>query len=228
MTEYLASDLPNRLTSAEIWARGRSGSLQQFDLFRTTMNEYTLHFQGPFSYLNKESSLFHSENGQDEGIYLWVIKDISNNVNYIHYVGETTNFSKRHREHLTHILGLNYQVIDADSAKQGICRILWNGMWRDKRTDAAKHTLDNYASISRYVVNYVKCCDIYLAPTKFSREIRRHIEGCIGWNLKNKHPELTRFYPADMHTGMMKEPLNKTLTISSDQPIAGLDDEIRI
>jgi len=159
---------------------------------------------------------------------LWVIKDIKNDINYVHYVGETTNFSKRHKEHLTNILGLNYQVLNANSAKQGVYEVVWNGMWRDKSNDAAKHTLENYDNISRYVVNYVKCLDIYLAPTEFPPDIRRHIEGCIGWSLRSKYPELTRFYPADNHIARMKEPLNRTLTVSSDEPIAGLDNEIRI
>ncbi len=193
------------------------------------MKEYTLHFSGPFSFLNKESSLFRSKYSQDKGIYLWVIKDIKNDINYVHYVGETgENFSKRHKEHLTNILGLNYQVLNANSAKQGIHEVLWNGMWRDKSNNAAKHTLENYDNISRYVVNYVKCLDVYLAPTGFSPNIRKHIEGCIGWSLRSKYPELTRFYPADNHIGRMKESLNRTLTVSSDEPIAGIDNETRI
>ena len=81
---------------------------------------------------------------QDEIIYLWIIKDTDSNINYIHYVGETINFSKRQKEHLAHILGLNYYVIDANLVKQGVHKIVWNGMWGDKSKDADSKTLENY------------------------------------------------------------------------------------
>lgn len=192
------------------------------------MTQKSIHFFGPYSFLKGKTSLFHSEYSQDEGIYLWVIKDTNNNINYIHYVGETTKFAKRHKEHLIQILGLNYYIIDANLAKQGIQKIIWNGMWRDKSKDAASNTLENYGIVSKHVIKYVECIDIYFAPTKFPRDLRRHIEGCIGWNLRNKYPKLTRFYPDDNHVGTSTDQLNEKIAISSDEPIAGLDCEIEI
>lgn len=192
------------------------------------MTRKSLRFFGPYSFLKGKTSLFHSKYSQDEGIYLWVIKDTDNRINYIHYVGETTKFAKRQKEHLTHILGLNYYVIDANLAKQGVHKIVWNGMWRDKSKDAPSNTIENYNAVSNHVVKYVECLDVYFAPTKFPYDIRRHIEGCIGWNLRNKYPELTRFYPDDNNVGRKKEPLNEKIAISSDEPIAGLDYEIKI
>ena len=192
------------------------------------MSQKSLHFFGPFSFLKGKTSLFHSQYSQDEGIYLWVIKDKDNNINYIHYIGETTKFAERQKEHLIHILGLNYSVTDAKLAKQGIHKIVWNGMWRDKSKEAASKTLANYNTVSNHVVKYVECIDVYFAPTKFPRDIRRHLEGCIGWNLRNKYPELTRFYAEDNHVGTKKERLDEMIKISSDEPIAGLDYEIEI
>ncbi len=52
-------------------------------------------------------------------------------------------------------------------------------MWRDKSKDAARNTIENYNTVSKHVVKYIKCIDVYFAPTKFPRNIRRHIEGCI-------------------------------------------------
>jgi len=192
------------------------------------MTQKSLHFFGPYSFLKGKKSLFHSEYSQNEGLYLWIIKDTDNNINYIHYIGETTKFAKRQKEHLVQILGLNYYVIDADLAKQGVHKILWNGMWRDKSKDAVTNAIKSYNTVSVYVVKYIECIDVYFAPTKFPRDIRRHIEGCIGWNLRNKYPVLTRFYPDDNRVGTRAEWLNKKISISSDEPIAGLDREIKI
>lgn len=192
------------------------------------MNQQSLHFNGPYTFFDGDRSLFHSEFANDEGIYLWVIKDIENDINYIHYIGETTNFGKRQKEHLTQILGLNYYVIDTDLAKQGIHEVIWNGMWRDKTNDAAGNVLKIYEQLNNDVLRYIEYIDVYFAPTAFSSEIRKHIEGCIGWNLRNIHPELTKFYPSDNHVARRKIPLNEKITISSDQSISGLDSEIEI
>ena len=43
------------------------------------MTQKSLHFFGPYNFLKGNASLFHSKYSQDEGIYLWVIKDIYNN-----------------------------------------------------------------------------------------------------------------------------------------------------
>ena len=192
------------------------------------MEQTTLHFSGPFGFSNKKSSLFHSDYHQKEGIYLWVIKDELNNINYIHYVGETIKFAKRQKEHFTHMLGLNYYVIDANKAKQGIHSVVWNGMWRDKTNNAVQNTLENYEITSQHVTDYIEAIDVYFAPTNYPREIRRHIEGCIGWNLRNNHPELTKFYPNDNHVGTMKNKIGEILTITADERISGLGTQIEV
>ncbi|MBN2321819.1 MAG: hypothetical protein JXR49_22260 [Acidobacteria bacterium] len=188
----------------------------------------TLHFFGPYTLFKGNRSLFHSEHAKSEGIYLWVIKDRKNNLNYIHYIGETTNFSKRQKEHLTQVLGLNYMILDAKSAEEGVLNILWNGMWRDKTADAAENVLENYGEMSRYAIDYIMIIDIYFAPTKLSLDIRRHIEGRIGWNLRKKYPELKLFYPDDNHVGTKPEMLGHKIVISSDEKILGLDEEMEI
>jgi hypothetical protein len=187
-----------------------------------------INFSGPYSFLKGDNSLFNSEFTQDEGIYLWVIKDTKHNINYIHYVGETIRFAKRQREHIINILGLNYYIIDADFARQGEHKILWNGMWRDRTNNAPGNAIDIYDSLSKDVEKYLSCIDIYFAPTDFSRNIRRHVEGSIGWNLRNNHYDLTVFYPDDNHIGTMKESLNEIIDINSSEPIAGLDNKIKI
>lgn len=188
----------------------------------------SIHFHGPFNFFDGENSLFESEFSNETGIYLWVIKDAVKDLNYVHYIGETIRFAKRHREHITHILGLDYYVIDPVLARRGIHQIAWNGMWRDKSKNAAARTLRNYRDVSKIIIDYIKVIDIYFAQTDFPKDIRRHIEGCIGENFRNKDLEFTKFYPDDNRVGPRKLPINERLSITSDQAILGLDSEIVI
>lgn len=188
------------------------------------MDEIHLHFHG----LYKFSNIVQSEYSASEGIYLWVIRDVQHDRNYIHYVGETTNLGRRHREHLTHILGLDYYIIDSDQAQQGVHEVLWSGMWRDKTPEAMVRTIEEYDSLKEKVSSYVNYIDIYFAETIQEANLRKHIEGSIGWHLRNRHPELNTFYPADNHVVMAKDPCGGVLRISSDEPILGLAEILEI
>jgi len=192
------------------------------------MIQESLHFSGPFSFQAGKRSLFHSQFAKNEGIYIWVNKDKVRNLNYIHYVGETTGFARRHREHIAHILSMNYYTLDAESAARGEVDILWQGMWRDKTEDAVANTLAAYRAFSSKVFDYVSTIDVYFAPTTYDMHTRRHVEGSIGWNLRNNHPEHKRFYPDDNHVGTKKEKLGITLSITSDEPILSLDSKLSI
>jgi hypothetical protein len=90
------------------------------------------YFEGPFTLVEGEKCLFQSVFTTSSGIYLWTIKQDSDNTHLIHYVGETVLLGKRHREHLIQILGLNYGIFDPDKARQGVSDLLWKGLWRDK------------------------------------------------------------------------------------------------
>lgn len=129
----------------------------------------TLNFHGPFKFTKGDNYLFRTSFVKNEGIYIWTIKDETNNTNYVHYVGETTAFGKRQREHLIQMTGLNYRIIDADFARKGIEKIVWNGMWRDRSPDAVVNLLDNYNEVSRKVsrTTYIPQCrglQVHLIP----------------------------------------------------------------
>ena len=85
-----------------------------------TPSTITLDFVGPFGFLDGEDSLFRAPCAASAGIYLWTIRQRSDASHLIHYVGETASFAKRHREHLVHILGLDYGIWDAGKAQDGI------------------------------------------------------------------------------------------------------------
>ena len=73
----------------------------------------TLHFHGPFRFSKWGNYLFSSEYAMNEGIYIWAVMDETIGINYVHDIGETVSFAKRHREHLIQITGL---VMDEDIA----------------------------------------------------------------------------------------------------------------
>lgn len=157
----------------------------------------SLDFSGPFKFTKGENYLYESNFINNEGIYIWTIKDEKNNKNYVHYIGETSSFGKRHKEHLIQITGLNYRIIDSGYAQKGIEKIVWNGMWRDKTTHAVTNLLENYNEISKKVVDYIELINIYFAPTSLEKHLRKHIEGCLASNFRHKYPDLKLFYPDD-------------------------------
>ncbi|MCJ7693887.1 MAG: hypothetical protein MUO40_00525 [Anaerolineaceae bacterium] len=192
------------------------------------MTDRSLDFYGPFSFGFGPNYLFTSEFAKKEGVYLWVIKDTKNDLNYIEYVGETYNFAKRQKEHLVAIIGLSYRIINANSARMGELKIVWNGLWRDKSSEGVGKLLEIFPEVSKYILDYVSLIDIYFAPTSFETYLRKHVEGCIGWNLRNKYSQYKTFYPDDNHIGTMPTKLNEVLTITSQEPILGLDRELLI
>jgi len=185
----------------------------------------TLDFYGPYKFVRGSQYLYDSEFVKSEGIYIWTIKDEKNGNNFVHYVGETSSFGKRQREHLIQMTGLNYRIIDPDFARQGIEKIVWNGMWRDKSLNAVATLLDNYNEVAKKVVDYIGLINLYFAPTFLGPDVRKHIEGCLGWNLRNKYPNLKTFYPDDNHVGTKAQRLGQQLIINLPENISGIDRE---
>jgi hypothetical protein len=121
--------------------------------------------------------------------------------------------------------GLNYRLVDPDFARQGIEKIVWNGMWRDKSPEAVANLLDNHDEVSKKVIECVGLINVYFGPTTLKSDLRKHIEGCLGWNLRNKYPNLKLFYPDDNHVGRKPELLEQKLIVNLPEPIAGIDRE---
>ncbi len=76
------------------------------------------------------------------------------------------------------------------------------------------------------MIEYLSIINIFYAVTNVENHLRTHNEGCIGWNLRNKHPEYKVLYPDDNHIGTKAEKTIGTLLISSDDRIMGLDEKI--
>lgn len=191
------------------------------------MDYIELNFSGPYTFYPDKCSIFDCEYSDRGGIYLWTMMSDQKGTYYICYVGETTMFSKRQKEHLINILGMNYRVIDPNKAKKGIEEIVWKGLWRDKDNTLIRNVFDDYVQYSSRVIEYIRSIAVFFAPIETSNELRKHIEGSIGRNLRNKHPNYKMLYPDDNHIGI-GTPMGKILRISSDKNILGLDPEIAI
>jgi hypothetical protein len=68
--------------------------------------------------------------------------------------------------------------------------------------------------------------NIFFAELKSDDRLRKHIEGCIGWNLRNNHREAKTLYPDDNHIGTMADKNRGELLIGSPERIRGLDSRI--
>lgn len=192
------------------------------------MNDLSIHFAGPLTFGAGPDSLFHSPLARSSGIYIWTVRQASNGAHLIHYIGETYSFARRQREHLIHILGMNYGIFDPDAATAGKCTLVWPGLWRDRSADGPARLLERYERLAKVAVRYVSQLRVFFAALDGDRELRRHIEGSIGWNLRNRHPGLCGLYPADNHLGRSRTPLHARLRITSAEPIQGLDPELMI
>jgi hypothetical protein len=157
---------------------------------------------------------------------LWTVRQASDNTYLIHYVGETVHLGNRQREHLIQILGLNYGIFDPDKARRGVCELLWGGLWRDKTTSGLGRMLFEYQRLNEDVVRYVEAISIFFAEMNAESTLRKHIEGCIGWNLRSNHPECKQLYPDDNHVGTRKVKKNGQLLITAAEVIRGLDASI--
>ena len=187
------------------------------------MKELPLCFEGPFTFTEGDHCVFRSPLANSPGIYLWTVRQKKDNTHLIHYVGETKWLGKRHREHLVQILGLNYGIFNPGKAQEGISELRWNGLWRDRTPDASTRATVEYSQLHEVVVQYVNVIEIFFAKLEIETKLRRHIEGCIGWNLRNNHPDCKQLYPDDNHVGTMKEKTIGLLRIDAVESIRGLD-----
>lgn len=133
----------------------------------------------------------------------------------------------RQKEHLIHMLGLNYGIFDVVEARRGVARLVWRGVWRKGLPNGPSRSLDEYRTLAPAVRDYVDALAVFVAPLDVGRPLREHIEGSIASNLRTNHPECSTLYPRDCRTGCGAE-AGVRLEITSDEPIAGLDSPLDV
>jgi hypothetical protein len=57
--------------------------------------------------------------------------------------------------------------------------------------------------------------------------MRKHVEGCLARQLRQRHPVEARFYPADNRT-IPRKMLGIRIAVTAEAPIEGLDPEIEV
>ena len=184
-----------------------------------------LTFHGPFTFTKGPQYLFNSGLLKKEGLYIWTIKDAIDGINHVHYIGETGYFARRQRQHLVQMTGLNYPILDANFALQGIKKVIWNGMAHDKSRHAAADLLENYNEVSKKVTNYISLINIYFAPFTSGLRMRRHVQDSIIWNFRTNYPELKQFYSDDTHACIKPLRQGQKLILNLPEDIAGIDRE---
>lgn len=184
-----------------------------------------LTFYGPFTFTKGAHYLFDTNFLKREGLYIWTIKDEVDKINHVHYIGETGYLARRQRQHLVQMTGLNYPILDARFARQGLKKIIWNGMARDKSRNAAADLLENYDEVSKNVTEYIGLINVYFAPTSLGLRMRRHIQDSIIWNFRTNYPELKNFYSDDSHASIKPLRQGQKLIVQLPEDIAGIDRE---
>jgi hypothetical protein len=122
---------------------------------------------------------------------------------------------------------LNYGIFDITKAREGICHFLWKGLWRDKINILIRDMDKAYIDLAPSTLEYINAIDLFFAEIDVDSNTRKHIEGSIGWNLRNNHKEFKLLYPDDNRVGTSSK-LGVKLIISCDTNIAGLDENIEI
>lgn len=184
-----------------------------------------LHFRGPFTFVEHGRGIATSGFAGAAGVYLWTKTD--GITRYIHYVGETKNFLKRHKEHLTGMLSAHYGVFRADAVAADDPTPLYGGMWRDKSPDPITNTVHAWLELHERIHANLESIEVFFAPTDCAHDMRKHVEGCLARQLKQRHPGAARFYPADNRT-IPRKMLGIRIAVTAEAPIEGLDPEIEV
>jgi hypothetical protein len=101
-------------------------------------------------------------------------------------------------------------------------------MWRDKTANAVANLLESYCEVGKKVIDYIRLINVYFAPTNVQVQWRRHIEACIGWNLRIKHPPLKKYYSDDNRIDKVGQLHGQILSLNLPEDIAGIDKELLV
>jgi hypothetical protein len=198
----------------------------------------SLHFHGPFTFIDRGRGIATCEFAHSKGVYLWILTDGLSR--YVHYVGHTVGFLGRHKGHLTSILSLYYGLFRADAVAANDPDRIFGGMWRLWKTNPGEDpltiTATKWKELQQKIMPYLESIELFFAPTPaLSNNERCHVEGCIARNLHDKHPNEARFYPSDNLTGRSRDKATgKTklwgipVPVTSDHPIMGIDPSLEL
>jgi hypothetical protein len=162
------------------------------------------------------------------GLYLWVVGQNTGGYK-ISYLGETSrSFYSRTKEHIVQTLGGNYRVIDTDQMRQGVERIIWDGLWRRAARKRLPEFLARSEELAPLIKSYLYGQTVFLAPLKGEQSLRRRIEGALANHVRS-NSDASSLFPSDIRYVVRRAAESIVLvTVSADQPIEGLPSELQV
>ena len=121
---------------------------------------------------------------------------------------------------------MDYGIFEPDDAKNGKLSVIWPGLWRKPKGYGPIELIKRYADLAPMVIRYLHGITVFFAPLTGDRQLRRHVEGSIGWNLRTNHPSFGFLFPADNRIGRSRTASNVRLNVWASEEIKGLDPTI--
>jgi hypothetical protein len=191
--------------------------------------EQKLKFHGPYTMCSEKIDVLHDcPYASDEGMYLWAVK-IKTGSYRISYIGETgDSYYKRTKDYVLQHLGGNYQVCDPDAMINGRHEVIWNGLWRKGTRNKLPEFLSRYETLAPIIKQAIFVQEVFVAPIKVDRRLRRRIEGALAFNMR-ENTEASSLLPNDIGFIRRKESEEPILvSISSEKKIDGMPEKIYV
>lgn len=100
-------------------------------------------------------------------------------------------------------------------------------MWRDKSGDLLTRPVQVWLGLQREIHANLESIEVSFAPTTFTGEMRKHLEGCLARQLRQKHADTARFYPAD-NRAIPRKMLELKTSVTAEMPIEGLNPQLEV
>lgn len=185
-----------------------------------------LRFEGPF-HLVGDGDLFSSSVSSHAGLYLWTVPYDGGGF-LINYIGETiTSFGQRTKEHMIQTLGGNYRVSDPSLLRQGVDRVLWNGLWRKGERHKIAEFVVRYEEFAPAVKALLELARLFVAPLDVNKRTLKRVEGAIAAKIKGEGGLPAALLPADIrYLTRRKEEAAILVRIEAESYIHGLPSEV--
>lgn len=185
-----------------------------------------LRFEGPF-HLAGNGDFFSTAVSSQAGVYLWTVP-YDNGGFLITYIGETiTSFGQRTKEHMIQTLGGNYRVSDPLLLRQGIDRVLWNGLWRKGERHKIAEFVERYEEFAPAVKASLELARLFVAPLDVDKRTLKRVEGAIATNIRGEGGLSAALLPADIrYLTRRKDEVPMLVRIEAASHIHGLPSEV--
>ena len=207
------------LLEQNLFAQGRTPAARNVD---HSMELRPLRFQGPFPLCSETADvLADCEFKNQPGIYLWVVRQLTGSYR-IEYIGETSCFYKRSKDHIKETLCGNYRIPNPDQRRYGIQTLIWRGLLQRDMRDRLHEFLREYEKLAPSVRKYLLTTELFLAPCDCERRVRQRIEGALAKHLCADAQASTLFQSDVRYQPRRASETPIRVLLSADKEIQGL------